>query len=252
LGGRPASRPDGRRPPAPPKRKRGEQANLALMAGDSLQAAGGQGNRFTQPLRAGAGFTWHMLGHLQSNKAKKAVALFDFVHSVDSLHLVDVLHKETIKINKHLKMLIQVNVSGEDTKSGIKIEELDDFYKESRRITSTRPASCVLRSASDASRQGGTQYRDYSLPSETTHNAKSDQQGGLIIAGLMTMAPFTDAPETTRPYFRKLRELLDELKNKYHSEDLKYLSMGMSQDFEIAIEEGANIVRIGTAIFNPL
>ena len=165
-------------------------------------------------------FTWHMIGHLQSNKVKKAVELFDFIHSLDSITLAEELRKEVLKINKTVRVLIQVNVSNEATKSGIKPGELTDFYRKARKIIS------------------------------------SSAEAGLIISGLMTMAPLTDDPETVRPYFRKLRELRDKLKNDFignnNSEELKYLSMGMSQDFEVALEEGANMLRIGTAIFNPV
>ena len=164
-------------------------------------------------------FTWHMIGHLQTNKVKRAIGLFDYIHSLDSIRLAEEIHKEAQKINKIVKVLIEVNVSAEASKSGIKPEEVADFYKKVKEIVS----------------QG--------------------LQGGMIIAGLMTMAPITDNPETVRPYFRRLKELLDELRNNSinnsgHPEELKYLSMGMSQDFEVAVEEGANIVRIGSAIFN--
>lgn len=175
-------------------------------------------NKFTQPLRAGAGFIWHMIGHLQSNKIKKAIGLFDYIHSLDSIPLAEELRAEALKINKAVRVLIQVNVSGEATKSGIKPEELTGFYKKVKGIVS---------------------------PSAET---------GLLISGLMTMAPVTDNPESARPYFRKLRELRDKLKDDFignnNPEELKYLSMGMSQDFEVAVEEGANMLRIGTAIFN--
>jgi len=162
-------------------------------------------------------FTWHMIGHLQGNKAKRAVGLFDYIHSLDSITLAEELQAEALKISKAVRVLIQVNVSGEATKSGIKPEELTDFYRKVKGIVS---------------------------PSTNS---------GLIITGLMTMAPITDNPETVRPYFGQLRELRDKLKSDFideaASEELKYLSMGMSQDFEVAVEEGANMLRIGTAIF---
>ncbi|MBI5778554.1 MAG: YggS family pyridoxal phosphate-dependent enzyme [Planctomycetes bacterium] len=162
-------------------------------------------------------FTWHMIGHLQGNKAKKAVGIFDYIHSLDSITLAEELQAEALKINKSVRVLIQVNVSGEATKGGIKPAESADFYQKVKEIIS---------------------------PTQNT---------GLIISGLMTMAPITDNPEAVRPYFRQLRELRDKLKSDFvddaASEELKYLSMGMSQDFEVAIEEGANMLRIGTAIF---
>ncbi|MEW6025726.1 MAG: YggS family pyridoxal phosphate-dependent enzyme [Planctomycetota bacterium] len=167
------------------------------------------------------GFAWHMIGHLQTNKAKKAVGLFDWIHSLDSLHLAEELQKEAVKANKTLRVLIEVNVSTEASKGGIRPEELTDFY----------------RKVKAALRPGGT----------------SERRAGLVISGLMTMAPLSGDPEASRPWFRKLRELRDKLKSDFidagGSEELKYLSMGMSQDFEVAAEEGANILRIGTAIF---
>ena len=182
-------------------------------------------------------FIWHMIGHLQSNKAKKAVGLFDYIHSLDSIHLAGELQAEALKTNKTVRVLIQVNVSNEASKAGINPEELTDFYKKVKEV------------------------------------APSSGKAGLIISGLMTMAPITDHPESVRPYFagvqppaeprgharsvfRKLRELRDKLKNDFignnNPEELKYLSMGMSQDFEVAVEEGANMLRIGTAIFDRL
>lgn len=175
-------------------------------------------------------FTWHMIGHLQTNKVKKAVSLFEYIHSLDNLHLAEIIQKEAEKAGKFIKVLIQVNVSGETTKQGINPEELVDFYKEVRQIT-IRNSLSVQPNESDECRKRG-----------------------MKIVGLMTMAPLTDNPEKTRPYFRRLEKLLDDLRNKFtninDANDLKYLSMGMSQDFEIAVEEGANLLRIGSAIFD--
>lgn len=162
-------------------------------------------------------FIWHMIGHLQSNKVKKAVGLFDYIHSLDSISLARELQTEALRIKKTVRVLIQVNVSNEASKSGINPGELTDFYRQAKDVVS------------------------------------SSGKSGLIISGLMTMAPIADNPETVRPYFRELRELRDKLKSDFiddaASEELKYLSMGMSQDFEVAVEEGANMLRIGTAIF---
>lgn len=175
-------------------------------------------------------FTWHMIGHLQTNKVKKAVSLFEYIHSLDNLHLAEIIRKEAEKAGKLIKVLIQINVSGEASKQGIKPVELVDFYKEVRQIT-IRNSQSVQPNKLDESKKGG-----------------------IKVVGLMTMAPFTDNPEKTRPYFRRLKELLDDLKSKFtnidDANDLKYLSMGMSQDFEIAVEEGANLLRIGSAIFD--
>jgi len=141
--------------------------------------------------------TWHMVGHLQTNKAKTAAQIFDIIHSVDSLRLAEALNNSS---PRRLPVLIQVNVSGETTKGGFLLPEDDEAIK-----------------------QVGN------LPN-------------LEIQGLMTIAPLVSDPEEVRPIFRKLRELRDAL-------GLRHLSMGMSDDFEVAIEEGATIVRIGRAIF---
>ncbi len=148
-----------------------------------------------------AGVRWHLIGHLQRNKARRAVEFFDVIHSVDSMELVGDLERHAAAAGKLLPVLIQVNVSGEASKSGCGIDQAG-----------------VLAEAVRAS----------------TH---------LQLTGLMTIPPFVDDPQASRPYFRSLRTLRDAL-----GSDLK-LSMGMSHDFEVAIEEGADFVRIGTAIF---
>ena len=141
--------------------------------------------------------TWHMVGHLQTNKAKIAVELFDVIHSVDSVRLAEVISREA---QHNIPVLLEVNVSGETTKSGFSPAE--------------------VRSAS---------YQIARLPH-------------LEVKGLMTIAPFFSDPEEARPFFRKLRLLRDSL-------GLEHLSMGMTDDFEIAIEEGATMIRIGRGIF---
>ena len=153
-----------------------------------------------------SGISWHLIGHLQTNKARNAVELFDMIHSVDSLKLAEELNKRAEKIEKKIPILIEINVSGEVSKFGyvpeLLIGEIDKIAL---------------------------------LPN-------------LNLQGLMTMAPFTENPEETRPVFRKLRELKKRCEQLLN-QTLPHLSMGMSNDFEIAIEEGATIVRIGTAIF---
>lgn len=150
----------------------------------------------------------HLIGSLQTNKAKTAVELFDLIHSVDRPALVAALHRSAKALSRQVEILIQVNVSGESTKHGAAPEDVDALLKH------------VL------------------------------MHPGLIPAGLMTIAPMTDDPETCRPVFRCLRELFVHLKQTHQlGEAWQYLSMGMSQDFEVAIEEGANLIRIGTAIF---
>lgn len=152
---------------------------------------------------------WHMIGHLQTNKAKHAVKLFDMIQSVDSLRLAEELNKQAKRLGTVVKILIQVNVSGEESKFGV-------------------------------SPQGV-----HSLISQI-----SNKMENLSIQGLMTMPPYFHDPERTRPYFRALRELRDRIvSSEIRNVTLGELSMGMSNDYEMAIEEGATIVRIGTAIF---
>jgi pyridoxal phosphate enzyme (YggS family) len=152
--------------------------------------------------------SWHFIGHLQSNKAKYAVRLFDLIHSVDSLKLARALDKEAKKVEKIQAILLQVNISAEDTKSGISAEEAPGLISE------------------------------------------ISQLENLSIKGLMTMPPYFYQPEKARPYFAALRELRDRLKKQsITAVHMDELSMGMTGDFEVAIEEGATLVRIGTAIF---
>jgi pyridoxal phosphate enzyme (YggS family) len=140
---------------------------------------------------------WHFIGHLQSNKARDAVALFELIHSVDSVKLAGELNKHAAAAGKTQRVLLEVNVSGEASKFGFKPEDLPAA------LAAIRP-----------------------LPR-------------IAVEGLMTIAPLTGDP---RPHFRRLRELRDAL-------GLRELSMGMSQDFPVAVEEGATIIRVGTAIF---
>ena len=145
---------------------------------------------------------WHLIGHLQSNKARKAVQLFDVVHSVDSLDIAQRLERICVEEGREkLEVLIQVDLAGEETKSGIPesdVPDLVDFLRKCRR---------------------------------------------LKFIGLMILPPYFDDPEATRPYFKRLREIRDRIIPGGE------LSMGMSHDFEVAIEEGATMVRVGTAIF---
>ncbi|HVM59356.1 MAG TPA: YggS family pyridoxal phosphate-dependent enzyme [Verrucomicrobiae bacterium] len=143
---------------------------------------------------------WHMIGHLQSNKARDAVALFDLIHGVDSLKLAEEIDRWAEQAGKTQAVLLEVNVSGEASKFGLKPEDLESTLGGINRLTRVE------------------------------------------VQGLMTVAPFTEEAAEVRPYFRRLRELRD-------AHGLTELSMGMSQDFETAIAEGATMVRIGTAIF---
>jgi PLP dependent protein len=152
--------------------------------------------------------SWHFIGHLQSNKAKYAVRLFDLIHSVDTLKLARELDKQSHKINKIQEVLIQVNISEEASKSGVNVKDTYNLLK------------------------------DISLLEN------------LSVKGLMTMPPYFNAPEKVRPYFAALRGLRDRLEQKgLLNMSLSELSMGMTGDFEVAIQEGATLVRIGTAIF---
>jgi PLP dependent protein len=151
---------------------------------------------------------WHLIGHLQRNKARKAVTLFDRIHAVDSLRLAQTLSAEAVRAGLTVRGLAQVNVSGEEAKGGFEEDEAVDAL----------------------GRVGG-------LP-------------GLEIHGLMTMAPWTDDEDVLRRTFRRTRQLLD----RCHAEVPgalrgRELSMGMSNDFEMAIEEGATVVRLGTVLF---
>jgi len=152
--------------------------------------------------------TWHFIGHLQSNKAKYAVRMFDLIHSVDSFKLAGELDKYAKKIGKRQAVLIQVNVAREDSKSGVYVED----------------TLTLLRQIGEL--------------------------GNLSVRGLMTMPPYFNAPEKVRPYFAALRELRDRItKENLPDICMEELSMGMTGDFEAAIQEGATIVRVGTAIF---
>jgi PLP dependent protein len=148
---------------------------------------------------------WHLIGHLQRNKAKHAVGLFELIHSVDSMALADELQRQADKAGRAQRILVEVKLSEEDTKAGVAEKDL---------------AALV----------------------EHISGLKE-----LVLEGLMMMPPFFGNPEEARPYFRRLRELRDELQNKGFN--LPELSMGMSNDFEVAIEEGSTLIRVGTAIF---
>jgi pyridoxal phosphate enzyme (YggS family) len=151
--------------------------------------------------------SWHFIGHLQSNKAKYAVRLFDLIHSVDTLKLARELNKQAKKINKIQDILVQINISKEPSKSGADIENATNLIKD-----------IILFE-------------------------------NLSVKGFMAMPPFYNNPEKTRPYFIALRNLRNRIQTRFPSVVLDELSMGMTNDFEVAIEEGATFVRIGTAIF---
>jgi len=149
--------------------------------------------------------SWHFIGHLQSNKAKYAVRLFDMIHSLDSIELAEELNRRAEKEGRTMNVMIEVNLSGETTKFGTEEARAFDI---ARRVLNLSYLSLV---------------------------------------GLMTMPPYFDDPELSRPYYIRLRELKEKMIKE--GIPLRELSMGMSNDFEIAIEEGATYVRVGTAIF---
>lgn len=161
--------------------------------------------------------TWHMIGHLQRNKVKKALLIFDIIHSVDSLRLAQEIDRRASRIGVGVPVLLEVNLSGEATKYGF------------------RMAPCVTR--------GEEKEAFFSYVEEIL------TLPCLEVKGLMTMAPLVAHPKKARPYFKRLRGLREELKERFPQARWEDLSMGMTDDFEVAIEEGATMVRIGRAIF---
>jgi pyridoxal phosphate enzyme (YggS family) len=154
--------------------------------------------------------SWHLIGHLQSNKAKKAASLFDVIHSIDSLKIAKKLNAQLEVLDRKMDAFIELNLGAEETKYGMREEELIASLSEMGKLPQLR------------------------------------------VVGLMAMPPFFPNPEDVRPYFRRLRELKDKLNAKgIPGINLSELSMGMSHDFEVAIEEGATFIRVGTAIFGP-
>jgi len=154
--------------------------------------------------------SWHLVGHLQSNKAKLAAELFDMIHSIDRVSIAEKLNRHLAALSKRMEVLIQIDLVGEETKFGIPEGELEELVQRVGEIEN------------------------------------------LTLIGLMVLPPFFHNPEDVRPYFQRLRQLLNQLNRKRMvSTELKELSMGMSHDFEVAIEEGATMIRLGTAIFGP-
>jgi pyridoxal phosphate enzyme (YggS family) len=156
----------------------------------------------------GHGIQWHMIGHLQSNKAKYAVTLFDYIHSIDGISLAREIDRRAEQKGRRVRALVEVNLSGESSKFGIGSEAVMDLI----------------------------------------HHVGTLKH--ISIEGLMTMPPYFDEPEKARPYFIRLREFRDRIqKEGIEGVRMDELSMGMSGDFEAAIEEGATMIRVGTAIF---
>ena len=173
--------------------------------------------------------TWHMVGHLQSRKARDAIQLFDIVQSVDTLKLARRLDrllpssppglggKEGGRVGKVMPILLEANVSGEEGKYGFALARWEDDEKQRERFFAIVEEILALPQ--------------------------------VEVRGLMTMAPIVADPEEARPYFRRLRRLRDALAERFPGDYWRRLSMGMTDDFEVAIEEGATIVRVGRAIF---
>ena len=154
--------------------------------------------------------SWHLIGHLQKNKVKKAVRIFDVIQTLDSIKLIELINRECEKLNKVMPVMIEVNIASEPQKSGILPSSIFNFV-------------------------------DEFLKKEFRY---------VKLIGLMTMGPFLEDKEKLRSYFKRTRDIFEEVRNKYKElDEWRYLSMGMSDSFSIAIEEGANMIRIGTFIF---
>jgi len=154
--------------------------------------------------------TWHMIGHLQRNKAGKAVRLFDMIETVDSVRLAEAVERRCAALEKTMPLLVEINSGREDSKNGVLPKEVDDLV------------------------------------------AALSGMEHILVQGLMTMGPAFGDPEDARPYFRATREAFERLSTlDLPNVRMRYLSMGMSNSYRVALEEGANVVRIGTGIFGP-
>lgn len=169
------------------------------------------------PNQVRAQITWHMIGHLQTRKVKNAVLLFDWIQSVDSLKLAQKINLAAQEQSKKIKILIQVNNSGEESKSGY---AMNDWQNNSKR------------------------YQHFAK-----ELLEMNQMVNLQLKGLMTIAPQSTDSEDARPYFRNLKLLQQHLQKDYPQLNLTELSMGMTEDYQVAIQEGATMIRLGRAIF---
>jgi len=153
---------------------------------------------------------WHFIGHLQKNKVKKAVEIFDMIETVDSLRIAEEIDKRSAEAGREMPILIEINSGREEQKFGVLPEDAEGFLRELTWLKN------------------------------------------LNVEGLMTMGPFTGDPEDARPYFKETKKIFDRIKARNLAGlEMKYLSMGMTNSYLVAIEEGANMVRIGTKIFGP-
>ncbi len=185
-----------------------ERINEAIKAGAAILGENRVQEAKEKIEKLGPVADWHLIGRLQTNKAKYAVKLFSLIHSVDNLELAHELDKQAAKIGKVQDVLIEVNTSREATKAGIEAGDAIALIKEAARLKN------------------------------------------ISIKGLMTMPPFFDDPEKARPFFKQLRELAEQIaRENIPGVSMQELSMGMSGDFEAAVEEGATMARVGTAIF---
>lgn len=180
------------------------EAGIGLFGENYVQEAKAKREAIRDPVE------WHMIGHLQRNKVKTALEIFDLIQSLDSLELARELDREGKKRGKKVRLFLEVNLGGEEGKSGIAKDEVGSLLREVAKLPYLR------------------------------------------IEGLMSVPPFSENPEEMRPYFRALKELKSDLMAlNLPNVELKELSMGMTHDYPVAIEEGSTLVRIGTAIFGP-
>jgi len=190
------------------KARKVEEIEQVINAGAKILGENYVKEAESKYLSIGNKVKWHLIGHLQKNKAKFAVKIFDMIETLDSFELAEVLDKECAKINKTMPVLIEINSAQEPQKAGILPNDLETFLKEILKLKNICPM------------------------------------------GLMTMGPVVTNPEDIRPFFKITKNLFEQIKKLYpQNSNWKYLSMGMSDSFNIAIEEGANIVRVGSAIF---
>ena len=191
----------------PPERIReAYDAGLRVFGENRVQEFAGK----SEALRHLSDIEWHMIGHLQRNKVRLAVELFDVIESLDNLALARELDKEGRRRGKIIRAFVEINLGGEESKSGIAKNHVASLLESVAKLANLR------------------------------------------VEGLMTVPPFRQDPEQVRPYFRELRELKEKLSESgFPNVELKELSMGMTHDYPVAVEEGATIVRIGTALFGP-
>jgi pyridoxal phosphate enzyme (YggS family) len=186
-----------------------EDIRIALAAGIKIVGENKVQEAKQKFSQIGPAVRWHMLGHLQSNKIRPAVLIFNLVQSVDSNRAADFLDRESRRLDRRMDVLIEVNIGEEENKFGVSLEETEALV----RYAAGKPA--------------------------------------LRVRGLMAMAPYVPDPEMTRPFFRKLAGIFEGLRNRViPGSQWNILSLGMTHDFEVAIEEGSNLVRIGTGIFH--